>query len=352
MPKIPARLRFSEDRSQLSPGKLRYVNEQFCSQIISGLSVLGTYEQNKAYRLIENTLKGKTLRDYPLSRMTTFRIGGPADLVVMPSDESDLCAVINILGEHGVRFMPLGAGSNLLFSDEGFKGAIISLSHMKHIEIIENTKSRIKMKMSAGASLPGIIRKFAQFSALRVSRLWGIPGQIGGSIACNAGAMGINLSDLICEIELLDEKCKKIVSKIRDLDYGYRTMRLPHGTIVTSATFSALKGDPKEIEVELESARDKRIASQPRGMSSAGCIFRNPPSSDPAGAIIDRLGFKGRRVGAAGVSEKHANFIVNFGKAKAQDVIRLIDMIRRRVFEEEGIDLELEIKIVESGEPT
>ena len=284
--------------------------------------------------------------------MTTFRIGGPADLVVMPTDESDLCAVINILGEHGVRFMPLGAGSNLLFLDEGFKGAIISLSHMKHVEIIENTESTIKMKISAGAPLPGIIRKFAQFSALGVSRLWGIPGQIGGSIACNAGAMGINLSDLICEIELLDEKCKKIVSKIRDLDYGYRTMKLPPGSIVTSATLGALKGDPKETECELESARQKRIASQPRGISSAGCVFRNPTHSDPAGAIIERLGFKGERIGAAEVSGKHANFIVNSGKAKAGDVIRLIDMIRRRVLEEEGIDLELEIKIVENGDPT
>ena len=313
---------------------------------------MGTYEQNKAYQLIENTLKGKTLRDYPLSRMTTFRIGGPADLVVMPSNEIELCAVITILSEHCVRFMPLGAGSNLLFSDEGFRGAIVSLSKMKLIEIIENNKSKIKMRVSAGTPLPAVVRKFSQFSALGVSRLWGIPGQTGGSIACNAGAMGINLSDLICEIELLDKKCKKIVSKIRDLDYGYRTMKLPPGSIVTSATLGALKGDPKETECELESARRKRIASQPRGISSAGCVFRNPTHSDPAGAIIERLGFKGERIGAAEVSGKHANFIVNSGKAKAGDVIRLIDMIRRRVLEEEGIDLELEIKIVENGDPT
>ncbi len=284
--------------------------------------------------------------------MTTFRIGGPADLVVMPTDESEICAVINILVEHGVQFMPLGAGSNLLFSDDGFRGAILSLSQMKHTEIIENTKSEIKMRASAGTPLPAIIRKFAKFSALGVSRLWGIPGQIGGSIACNAGAMGINLSELICEIELLDEKCKKIVSKNRDLDYAYRTMRLPPGAIVTSATLRASKGDPGEIEGELELARRKRNASQPRGSSSAGCVFRNPTSSDPAGAIIDRLGFKGKRIGAAEVSCKHANFIVNLGKAKARDVIRLINMIRRRVLEEEGIDLELEIKIVESGEQT
>lgn len=284
--------------------------------------------------------------------MTTFRIGGPADIVIFPEGDDETSAVMNILSEHGVRFMPVGAGSNLLFSDEGYRGAIISLTRQKHIEIIENNKSKIKLKASAGTPLAKIIRKFAEFSAVGVSRLWGIPGQIGGSIACNAGALGFNLANLICEIELLDEKRKKIVSKIRDLDYGYRTMKLPPGTILTSAILSASKGDLREIEGELELARAKRRDSQPRGAASAGCIFRNPGATNPAGAIIDRLGLKGKQIGSAQISAKHANFIINSGKAKARDVVGLIDLIKKRVWEEERIDLELEIKIVDSGEPS
>ncbi len=304
----------------------------------------------KLYDLISKTLGGKVLKDYPLSRLTTFRIGGPADLVVLPSNEKQICAVVKILRENQIRFMPLGSGSNMLFPDQGYRGALICLGQAKHLEIIENNETEIIVKAHAGATLAGVIRKMAHFQALGVSRLWGIPGQIGGSIACNAGALGINLSDLICEIELLDEKCKKIVSKNRDLDYGYRTMKLPAGAIVTSALLKASKGDAGEIGRELELARAKRRSSQPRGLASAGCIFRNPAPENPAGAIIDRLGFKGMRSGSAEISTIHANFIVNHGKAQARDVMKLIEAIRRKVWTEERIDLELEIKIIEDGE--
>jgi UDP-N-acetylmuramate dehydrogenase len=256
---------------------------------------------------------------------------------------------MKIIFENDLPFIPLGAGSNILFSDDGFRGVAISLGQMKQIDIIEDNKTEIKLKTSAGASLAGTIRRFAKFSALGVSRMWGIPGQIGGSIACNAGAFDFNLSDLICEIELLDKKCKKIVSKIRDLDYGYRNMQLPPGAIVTSAILRAHKGDPLEIERELDIAKQKRRHSQPRGVASAGCIFRNPSPENPAGAIIDRLGFKGMRIGSAEVSNKHANFIVNHGKARACDVLELIDRIRHRALDEEGINLELEIRLAGHG---
>ena len=202
----------------------------------------------------------------------------------------------------------------------------------------------------AGASLPGIISKFSEFCAVGPSRLWGIPGQLGGSIACNAGAMNINIADLICEIELLDQNNKKIVSKFRDLDYGYRTMKLPPGAIVTSATLVAHKGDADQVLNELDIAKKKRRASQPHGLPSAGCVFRNPSSSNPAGAIIDRLGMKGMRIGSAEVSERHANFIVNRGKARAADVVRLIELIKKRAWDEERVILELEIRIMESGD--
>lgn len=302
------------------------------------------------YDIIDNALGGKTLRDFPLSRLTTFRIGGPADLVVFPSDENEICAVMTILRTEGIPFIVVGSGSNLLFPDEGYKGVILSLKHLKHIEIITNNRTEIKLRSMAGAPLAKIIQKFGEFSAIGPSRLWGIPGQVGGSIACNAGAMNFNLSDLICEIELLDLECKKIVSKIRDLDYGYRKMKLPPDAIVTSATFMAFKGDPEEVARELEIAKTKRRVSQPHGGASAGCVFKNPSPENPAGAIIERLGFKGMRIGLAEVSERHANFIVNRGKAKAREVINLIDLIKRKAWDEERVNLELEIKIVEGGQ--
>lgn len=303
---------------------------------------------DRIYDIIDKTLAGRTLRNFPLSRLTSFRIGGSADLIAFPTTENETCAVIKILLEHGIRFMPIGAGSNLLFSDEGFRGVILSLAKFQDMEIINNNKHEIAIRAAAGVSLPKIVRKFGQFSALGISKLWGIPGQIGGSIACNAGAFNFNLSNLICEIELLDANCKKIVSKIRDLDYGYRNMKLPPNAIVTSALLKGKKGDMKEIRLELDLAKTKRRTSQPRGVASAGCIFKNPSPENPAGAIIERLGFKGTRIGSAEVSEKHANFIVNLGKAKAQEVINLIDLIRQKALDREGINLELEIRIVES----
>lgn len=300
--------------------------------------------------IIDKTLGGNTLRDYPLSRFTTFRIGGPADIIAFPQNENQICAVTEISRNERIPFIPLGAGSNLLFSDQGFRGIILSMNRMKHIEIIDNNKNEIKLLAMAGAPLPAIIAKFSQFCAVGPARLWGIPGQLGGSIACNAGAMNINIADLICEIELLDQNNKKIVSKFRDLDYGYRTMKLPPDAIVTSAILTAHKGVPDQVRNELDNAKKKRRASQPHGMASAGCVFRNPSSLNPAGAIIDRLGLKGMRMGSAEVSERHANFIVNRGKARAADVVRLIELIRKRAWDEERVSLELEIRIMESGD--
>jgi UDP-N-acetylmuramate dehydrogenase len=300
---------------------------------------------NKQIAQIGRLLDGRIQRGFPLSKLTTFKIGGPADIVAEPSDRAALASLVRFVNAEQIPTLALGGGSNLLFSDEGFRGVIIRVHRLNKIEFIGAGSGTVRASVEAGVALQKLINEACKLRLTGLETLWGIPGSVGGSVAVNAGAGEVSMGNHIKNITLLGSRGEEIVINERYLKYGYRRMDLPDRAVLVHANFSLKKGDPDQITSRLEETKTRRKLTQPVGVFSAGCVFKNPSPDNPAGAIIDRLGFKGKTHGGAGISEAHANFIVNLGTATAADVLTLIENIRARALAEEGVALELEIRV-------
>jgi UDP-N-acetylmuramate dehydrogenase len=276
-----------------------------------------------------------------------MRVGGPADMVVEPRDVRELAALMELLRDEGVRWIVLGAGTNVLFSDSGYRGVVVRTSGLAGLKIEENGSDHAKITAAAGVPLPAIISRAAGAGWTGLEPLLGIPGSFGGGVAGNAGSGGVSIGGLLVSLKLLTRDGEEIELDPRALNFGYRSADLPAAAVVIQGTLRLGKGSPKLIETNLVDAKSRRRSTQPLQQPSAGCVFKNPVGAAPAGAIIDRLGFKGASVGGAQVSEMHANFIINKGDATAADILELMDMIRERVKKEEGVVLEPEIRIID-----
>jgi UDP-N-acetylmuramate dehydrogenase len=298
---------------------------------------------------IGGLISGRAQRDVALSRYTSFKIGGPADLVVEPADVREMKALLEYLRENHIDFVLLGAGTNVLFHDEGFSGVVVRTGGLGGLSMESNGTDHGRISAQAGVGLPVVLGKAARQGWSGLESLWGIPGSFGGAVVMNAGAGGVSLGDRLRKLTILTEAGNEVILGRDDLRYGYRSLDLPQGSVVVEAVVRLDKSDIPLVELRVEEARSRRRSSQPLGKASAGCVFRNPSPERPAGAVIDRLGFKGTAVGGAQVSLVHANFIVNTGGAKASDVLALIEKIRERVKAAEDLDLELEIKVIGRG---
>jgi UDP-N-acetylmuramate dehydrogenase len=295
---------------------------------------------------IKALIQGRVQENVPLSRFTSFRIGGPADVVVEPVDRGDLGVLLRHLQGRSIPWIILGAGTNLLFHDAGFRGVVIRMSGFTDYEARSNGSDHALITAGAGLPLPAIIARTCKSGWSGLEPLWGIPASFGGAIVTNAGAGGSCMGDLLQTIVLVTRSGEEILLQRPDIKHTYRCLDLPDASTVVQGTLRLRRGRSDAIDQDLENARERRRTSQPYHESSAGCVFKNPADDKPAGAIIDRLGFKGRSVGGAKVSEVHANFIVNQGNASASDVLELIEEIRDSVRNRENIDLELEIRVV------
>jgi UDP-N-acetylmuramate dehydrogenase len=300
---------------------------------------------------IRRIIPARVLIDAPLSRFTSLRIGGPADMVVEPGDPGVLVELLGYLGDRGVPRIILGAGTNVLFPDSGFRGVVIRTKTLRTLAVTANGSDHAKIIASAGVPLLAVIGRASRLGLKGMEPLWGIPGSLGGALAVNAGAGGVCTADYLEELKLLTIRGEERLVKKADLDYSYRRMKLPRDSVIVEGTFRLSRGEPAKIKADLDAAIDRRRMGQPWKEPSAGCVFKNPSPEKPAGAIIDRLGFKGARAGGAQVSQIHANFIINRGNATASDVLDLVEKIRGRVKEAENIELELEICVIkqESG---
>lgn len=285
---------------------------------------------------------GTLLRsDEPLAKKTTLRVGGPADLFVEPASESDLSRVLQFCGEKELPLFVLGRGSNLLIKDSGIRGVVVSLAHPKFSEI--QVEGEV-LRCGAGVKLKAIAVEARKSNLAGLEFLEGIPGNLGGALRMNAGAMGSAMFNVVETIRMMDRAGKIHEMDRRDIDAGYRSCPLLRDYIALSAV---LKGQPASGDAVAERMKTysaKRWESQPKE-PSAGCIFKNPPAI-PAGKLIEELGLKGTRVGGARVSEIHGNFIVNDGTATAQDVLDLIELIKARVAAERGLELRTEVEII------
>jgi UDP-N-acetylenolpyruvoylglucosamine reductase len=278
----------------------------------------------------------------PLSKRTTLRVGGCAEIYVEPSSEEDLARVVRTCGEEGIHWMLLGRGSNLLIRDGGIAGVVICLAHADFSGI---TVTGCELRCGAGAKLKAVAAKAREASLGGLEFLEGIPGGVGGALRMNAGAMGSATFEFVTQVRFMDASGQVWERDVAQVPVEYRSCPLFKTNIALAATFRGRPDSAEAIAERANSFNQKRWKSQPKE-SSAGCIFKNPSPTVPAGKLIDELGLKGTRRGGAVVSKVHGNFIVNDGSATAGDVLELIDFIKTRAKAERGIELREEVEII------
>ncbi len=275
----------------------------------------------------------------PLARYTTIGLGGPAELMVFPSSAKELASTVHLAQEMKLSFRVLGGGSNLLVSDDGVRGMVIYTGAMKNIRFDEASN----LEAEAGVNFPALVRAASSRGLRGLEGGVGIPGSLGGVLAMNAGAYEFSIGDWVEQVTVVTaEKGKQELTRDQ-VDFRYRTSSFDKDFIVAGCRLQLAEDDPKAIRAEMDQHLSFRKQTQPVGVKSAGCIFKNP-SGDSAGKIIDGADLKGLRVGGARVSEVHANFIVHDGDATAADVFALIDEIRERVWQATSVELEEEVK--------
>jgi UDP-N-acetylmuramate dehydrogenase len=278
-----------------------------------------------------------------LSRHTTFRIGGPAAALFTADSRENLKRVLAFARVNRIAWKVIGAGSNLLVSDQGFPGIVIKLG--AGFAAVDWEKSAVHV--GAGVPLAGLVDESAARELTGLEFLWGIPGTLGGSVKTNAGAFGRCIGDQVVEARVASAEGKETTLRREDLKFGYRRSDLPGDAVVTDVTLSCRKSKPDDILRRIEECRQQRLATQPKG-ASAGCFFRNP-RGQAAGRLIDQAGMKGRRIGDAVVSDRHANFILNQGRAQFSDVYQLMELIKLEVEKKFGVVLEEETEILAEG---
>jgi len=287
-------------------------------------------------------LKGKVKFKEPLQKHTTFRIGGPVKFFIEPEDLNDLKQALILLRRQKIPVFIIGAGSNLLIADRGLNGAVLKLGAPYFKKMVFEGNN---LKVGAGANLNAVVRICAKRGLSGAEFLIGIPGTVGGALAINAGQAkeGYSIGNLVEEVTVIDHNgsIKQIDKK--DIKFGYRSSGLS-GYIILSARLKLARQDKKEITRTMNKYIAYRKESQDYLGASAGCIFKNPHRA-PAGRLIDLCGLKGKRVAGARVSLKHANFIINGGNAKAADVLRLMNIIKKKVKNKFNVNLKPEIKI-------
>ena len=283
----------------------------------------------------------KYLENEPMSRHTTFRTGGPADLMLLPSSPAELRETLALLRAKGVTPFILGNGSNLLVSDKGIRGVVVKIGDGLDGIAVEGET----VTCGAGAFLSRLCAFAAENSLSGAEALYGIPGSVGGAVYMNAGAYGSEIKDILVSADFIG-----LDGETGTLEGvgGYAYRRSPFtdsDKIITSATFAFKKGDRAEIEAKMADIKVRRADKQPLNYPSAGSVFKRPEGYFAA-ALIDEAGLKGTTVGGAQVSEKHAGFIVNTGKSTTADITRLIEIVKERVFKYSGVELETEVRFV------
>ncbi|MBN1423880.1 UDP-N-acetylmuramate dehydrogenase [Candidatus Fermentibacteria bacterium] len=288
-----------------------------------------------------SAIEGLVVRtDEPLSRHTSFCLGGPARVWVAPSSVEQLQQVARAVPKDAWAI--IGAGTNVLCDDSGFEGVVVCTRSLRGSSV----EGR-EVRALAGTVLTDVIRLSVEGGLSGLERLWGIPGTVGGAIAGNAGAFGAETFDCLQRVTLIARGGALVPQEVGDLTFGYRSGGVPAGHAIVEATWRLEPGDVGAMRAAMDSIRERRSATQPWSQPTAGCVFRNP-KGDSAGRLIDHAGLKGARVGGAVVSALHGNFIVLDGPACASDVRELIRYVRERVRDVTGVSLETELKMIGS----
>ena len=282
------------------------------------------------------------LLEEPMAKHTSFRIGGPADMLAQPGNEAELAELLKRAAHHAVPVTLVGNGSNLLVRDKGIRGLVIKLSNLfSSITVAGNV-----LTFGSGISLAMASKKAASLSLSGLEFAVGIPGTIGGAVYMNAGAYDGEMAKVVTSVQVMDRQGQSSQLKADELDFSYRHTALQNsGLIVTSVTVSLQPGEAESIKAKMDDFSQRRIAKQPLELPSAGSMFKRPVGYF-AGTLIEQTGLKGYTVGGAQVSTKHAGFVVNVGGATAKDVLQLISDVQARVLAAQGVQLEPEVLVL------
>ena len=300
------------------------------------------------------TPRGTLIPDRPLNSLTWLRVGGPADWLFQPADADDLAEFLAAL-DPAIPVFPMGVGSNLIVRDGGIRGVVVRLGRAFNAVSVEDG-----VITAGAASLDAQVARRAAEAGLDLTFLRTIPGSIGGAVRMNAGCYGSYVSDHLVEIQVVTRQGEQITMPAAELGFGYRHSDIPADWIITQAVFAATPGDPDALHVKMADQLARRDESQPTGERSAGSTFRNPAGFSSTGqaddthdlkawSLIDRAGLRGHSWGGAQMSEKHPNFLLNTGAATAAELEALGELVRRRVMEDSGHDLQWEV--IRIGDP-
>ena len=291
---------------------------------------------------LEKLNLGKIEKDISLSTLTTYKTGGIAKLVVYPNNINNLKQLLKLIHKHNIKYFILGKGSNTLFSDKEFNGVIIKLDKLNNFKIKET-----EIYVESGMILSKLVQASVKNELTGLEFAIGIPGTIGGAIYMNAGAYGNNMSNIVKNVIVLNEKLQIVEIPLEKLkfDYRYSIFQANKNLICVAANIKLEHGNHDEIVSKIKENLLKRKNSQPLEYPSAGSVFRNP-EGNYAGKIIEELGLKGKNIGGAEISTKHANFIINKNNASSSDILNLIKLVQKEAKDKYEIDLKLEQQLV------
>lgn len=299
-------------------------------------------EKNELIKIFSNKDVGKVMFDEPMKNHTSFKIGGPADVMIIPYSEDELINAIKICRENNIEFYIMGNGTNLLVRDGGMRGAVIKINEgLNNITVDGN-----KIRCQAGALVTGVSRLAFSKSLTGFEFANGIPGTIGGAVTMNAGAYGGEVKDVITRVRVLDKDNNILEYTNSEMNFRYRGSRVvDEGLIVLSMEIELKSGNYDEIEAMMKDLTFKRTSKQPLELPSAGSTFKRPEGHF-AGKLIDDAGMRGLRYRGAQVSQKHCGFVVNVDNATCEEVTRLISVVQKTVRDKFGVELEMEIKLI------
>ena len=290
---------------------------------------------------INNKTASLCLMNESLKKHTTYGIGGPADLMIFPKSKQDLIKVVEIINKNKIQLAILGSGSNVLVSDNGIRGAVISLKNsLKQIEVDDNI-----LYAECGTMLGKIVKHAVKNNLIGLENLNGVPGTLGGALIMNAGAWGGEISENLIHVEVINSKSEIQKIQKKDLNFSYRQSSFNKDDILLSAKFNLKKADKDIIKENFIEAQSGRKKSQPLNKRSAGSLFKNPKNNS-AGKLLDEAGLKGFSIGDAKISEKHANFFINDGDASSKDMLMLIKKAHKEVKDKFNVNLSLEVKLM------
>jgi UDP-N-acetylmuramate dehydrogenase len=293
-------------------------------------------------------IQGSIRREEPMSRHTTFRIGGPAELFVQPADPAELPALFALLRGEGVPCFPLGAGANILVADRGIRGAVLDFSELRGFRQVDGYAGEMRLECLAGTPVSAACEEALRLGASGLEFLYAMPGSVGGAVWMNARCYSRSVSEVLAGVELAQPDGSVRLHQPRADEFDYKVSPFQAmDALILRASFRLRKGDPANILSAMQANRADREAKGHFLWPCAGSVWKNDRSfGEPTGRILDSLGCKGLRVGDAAVSDRHANIIVNLGQATAGEVLELIQIVEDRVLQDRGYRLGREILTV------